>query len=248
MIPPKIVKFEPEHIQQMYIREFERIEELTDGNVLAAKQAADRLLRAYKTSKPRQEQHTVTIRAKITEMDAVEVLPKNILQSIKRKFEHPFFAVCDIGGEGPSTGNASKNSKLITKRKIWSFKAIKELARKIRERFASVIIGHGNSRSVGRVIHAFNKTIGNTLHALAVIHLTDNETIRKVRTKELDTCSVEGNVTLARASRSSEWYIKDVESIDKLALGSTKLNRPGFSSATILATIQELEGEDNVDY
>ena len=107
-----------------------------------------------------------------------------------------------------------------------------------------MIIGHESNYSVGKVIHAFNKKIKNKLHALAVVHITDAETIKKVKTKEFDICSIEGDVTLARASASDSWYVKAVEQIKALALGSSKSDNAGFESAGILATIQELEEKE----
>jgi len=246
MAPPKIVRNEPEHIQEMYIREFQRVEDQT-SNVLAAKQAADRLLYLVKRKNYHasiSEHMLVTMTAQITEMDATSFLPKNIIDSIRRIDAHPFFAVYDIGVEGVSTGEAAKHGIKVATRKLWSFAAIKDLAKRIKADMASVIIGHDSNYSVGKVIHSFNKKIKDKLHALAVVHITDVETIKKVKMKEFDICSIEGDVTLARASANDPWYVRAVEQINKLALGNSKVDRAGFSSAGILATIQELEEKE----
>ena len=247
MIPPNIVRDEPEHVQEMYIREFQRVEELT-GDVLVAKSAADRLLvsiRSRKRIKPQSQHVLVTMTAHISEMSAMEVLPSFILKRIKNLDPHPFFAVYDIGGEGVSKGQADSNNQLITKRKLWSFRAIKELAARIKENMSAAFVGHSekSGQSVGQVVHAFNKKIKDTLHALAIVYVTDKKAKDKIQKGELDICSVEGNVTLARSSDTSPWYVKTVENISRLALGDSKVDTPGFSSAGILATIQELEKE-----
>lgn len=246
MIPPQKVRKEPEYIQTMYIREFKRVEEQT-GSVLAGRKAANRLLFLLKRQlddRPVEQEMAVTMIAHITEMNVASDLPAGILARIKQKDPHPFFAVYDIGEEGVSVGTAESRQKVVTKRKYWSFRAIKELARRIKENAASIIIGHGNPVIVGQVVHAFNRVIKNTLHALAVVHVTNADTIKKVKIKELDVCSVEGNVTLARSTKSSSWFVKSVEKIDRLALGNSRVDTPGFSGAGILATIQELKQKE----
>ncbi len=240
---PRKVLHEPEHIQRMYIREFERVEGQT-GSILAGKKAANRLLYLHKRSRednPKEEHVLVTMTAHITEMSAAQVLPAGILAKIKQKDPHPFFALYTIGCSGDSNGHAIKDGKTVTTRKGWSFSAIKELASKIKSSAARVIVGHDSQKSVGRVVYAFTKVIDKTLHALAVVHIINADVISKIKTKEFDVCSIEGNVTLMRNSRHDTWYVKAVEYIDRLAIGNSILNKPGFDRASLKAAMQELE-------
>jgi len=249
--PPKVVRDKPEYIQKAYIREFQRVEDLT-GDVLTAKHAADLLLaqltvrgglssRQKSIAKMIEESMDVKIHAHLSEISAYDCLPSEVLEAIKAIDPHPFFAVYDIGGEGVSTG-AVDNQK---ERKIWSFAAIKELARKIKENVAGVIHGHNavnqdTKPKHGRIVYAFTKVIKNSLHAIAVAHITSKQMIESIKSGKLDICSVEGNVILARDNQGGNWFVKQVKNITNLALDSSVIAKPGFNSAGILATIQEL--------
>ena len=250
MIPPKVVRDEPEYIQVAYIQEFQRVEGQT-GNILVAKNAADRLLlqlrvRARQQIKDlmKQEHLSVNILAHISEMAATDVLPISVIQKIKELDPHPFFVVYDIGGEGVSLGKIDHKKE----KKIWSFSAIKELAHKVKEDKAGIIRGHNipgenTKRSGGQIIHAFTKRIKDSLHAIAIAWLTDNQLIKDVQDGILDVCSIEGDVLLARESPTNTWFIKSIEQIKNLALGSSSVEDPGFAGAGILATIQEMNKE-----
>jgi len=239
---PMMVRNQPEYIQQAYIREFMRVEEATN-NVLCAKEAADLLFHQLirKVINQHRKQIGVSIIAHICEMDPMEILPPTVLAEIKKTDPHPFFAVYDVGGEGISTGTLNNKKE----RKIWSFAAIKELARKLKEAAVGIIIGHNKLNEdtkpkYGRLVYAFTKTIQNSLHAIAVAHISDPSIISQIKSKELDVCSIEGDVVLARETPQSNWFIKSIDKIQNLALGSSSVTSPGFVGAGILATIQEL--------
>lgn len=240
--PPQVVRSYPAYIQQAYIREFMRVEEQT-GSSLAAKTAADQLFRQMvrRSVGLTQSGMSVKIIAHISEMAAEDVLPPDTLKKIKQTDPHPFFAVYDVGGEGVSTGTVNNKKE----RKVWSFAAIKELAKKLKDSSAGIIIGHNalnedTKKKHGRIVHAFTKTVRGSLHAIAVAHIFSNDVINKIKSKELDVCSIEGDVILARKDPQSNWFIKQVDKIQNLALGSSSVTSPGFVGAGILATIQEL--------
>jgi len=249
---PRAVRNELPYVQEAYIREYTRVEEQT-GDVLTAIRAADVLLKQLQYRRGSQQQQIkdlieasmdVQIHAHISELSAYDCLPSGILDRIKSIDPHPFFAVYDIGGEGISDG-ATDNRK---ERKVWSFAAIKELARKIKGDVAGVIHGHNelhqdSKPKHGRIVHAFTKTIQNSLHAIAVAHITDAEMIEKIRSGQLDVCSIEGNVLLARDTGGGNWFVKKIQNIVNLALESSAVSKPGFKSAGILATIQELSSK-----
>jgi len=239
---PLIVRGQPEYIQQAYIREFLCVEEATQS-VLCAKAAADQLFHQL-TRKIINEHRTkmgVSIIAHICEMDAVELIPPELLAEIKKTDPHPFFAVYDVGGEGISTGTLNNKKE----RKIWSFAAIKELAKRLRDSAVGVIIGHNELNEdtkpkYGRLVYSFTKHIKNSLHAIAVAHISDKNIADRIKAKELDVCSIEGDVVLARETPQTNWFIKSIDKIQNLALGSSSVTSPGFVGAGILATIQEL--------
>lgn len=253
---PRAVRNEPEYIQIAYVREFTRVEEITD-NALTAKTAADNLLtqirfklskQAAKSKKAEvlliEESMEVRILAHISEMSASECLPPEILAKIKQTDPHPFLVVYDVGGEGVSTGKLDNKKE----RKVWSFRAIKRLSNKIKDGVVGVIHGHNKmgentKKKLGRIIHSFTKDIKNSLHALAVAHITDSQTIENIKNGKFDVCSVEGEVLLARENENSTWFIKDVNKIINLAIGSSAVDNPGFTGAGVLATIQEMNKE-----
>ena len=255
IIPPRIVRDEPEYIQRAYIREFQRLQEQTD-DFMTAKHGADLLLTQMKHSikvKHRkaiqyQKSLTVSISAHISEMSAAQCLPADLLARIKSTDPHPYFAVYDVGGEGVSDGRVDRKKE----RKIWSFSAIKQLAKQLMG--AGIIEGHNNLNEdtkpkYGKIIHTFTKKIRDSLHAIGVAHITDPATIEKVKSGKLDVCSVEGDVLLARDRGSdANWFIRSVDEIKNLALGHSSVSNPGFNGAGVLATIQEMnkniEGEN----
>ena len=259
-VMPRAVKNDPEYIQLAYIREFHRIEEHT-GNSSTAKTAADKLLLQlrHKLSKQvrasnakavelMEESLDVTILAHVSEMSASECLTPAALAEIKKTDPHPYLVVYDVGGEGVSSGKVGNKKE----RKLWSFHAIKELARKIKSGAVGVIHGHNklggggiedSKRKVGRIVHAFTKNIKNSLHTLAVAHITDTNTINSIESGKLDVCSIEGDVMLAREDVNSTWFVKSVDEIFNLAIGSSAVDNPGFAGAGVLATIQEMNKE-----
>jgi len=253
---PKAVKDEPSYMQDAYIREFIRVEEQT-GNALTAKTAADNLLtqirfkinKQAKISKQNEvklmeKSLSVQMIAHISEMSASDCLSPEILANIKKTDPHPFLVVYDVGSEGVSSGKVENKKE----RKKWSFHAIKKLAKSLSDNTVGIIHGHNRvgediKRKLGRLVHAFTKNIGNSLHALAVAHVTDSSTIEKIKNGTFDVCSIEGNVLLARENENSTWFIKDVEKIFNLAIGSSAVDSPGFTGAGVIATIQEMNKE-----
>ena len=250
ILPPLIVRNEPKYVQVAYIREFTRVKEQTD-DVLAAKSAADRLLagikhlayKQYHKTKQFQRALTVSISASISEMSAEKCIPIEILSKIRETDPHPYFVVYDAGGEGVSDGKVDNRKE----RKVWSFGAIKQLAKNLMG--AGIIIGHSginehNKTKMGKIIHSFTQKIRNSLHAIGVAHIVDKQTIEKIEKGELDVCSIEGDVVLARDKESdANWFIRTVDCINNLALGNSTVHNPGFNSAGVLATIQEMNRE-----
>jgi len=255
-VMPRAVKNEPAYIQDAYIREFIRVEEQT-GDALTAKTAADNFLTQlrFKLNKQNKisKQHEirlieksldVKVLAHIREMSASECLPIDTLNKIKQTDPHPFLVVYDVGGEGVSDGKVGNKKE----RKVWSFHAIKKLASNLKDGAVGIIHGHNNlgentKKRLGRIVHAFTKNIKNSLHALAVAHVTDSDTIEKIKNGTFDVCSIEGNVLLARENENSMWFIKDVDELFNLAIGSSAVDKPGFAGAGVLATIQEMNKE-----
>ena len=81
----------------------------------------------------------------------------------------------------------------------------------------------------------------DSLHAIGVAYISDKQTVKDIEDGKLDVCSIEGDVLLARDREpDSNWFIRSITKIQNLALGNSSVNEPGFSSAGVLATIQEM--------
>lgn len=240
MIYPQIVQNEQDSIKKAYINEYERVLNRT-SNHTSAISAANSFLEQYKKDsfEEQNELQEVTMIATISELSAMDVVPENVLNSIKLVDKNPFFAVYEIGKNGLSTGSVDG----IDERKFWSFSAIKELASKIKNG-ASIILGHTEGeekQSMGEIVHSFTKKINDKLTALAVAWIRDDKTKERIKNGELDTCSIEGDVMLAKTGPDKPWFVKAVDSIKSLAIANSKDFTPGFAGAGIKARIQELE-------
>lgn len=235
---PFTVQKEPMHIQRAYIREFKRVLEIT-GSSLAAKKSADQIIRqSHIEGDDRSAKVSVQLKASIKELDNTDHLPDEVVQKIKDNGDkHPFFAVFRLGSEG-----ISKGSGFI---KIWSFRAIKELVGRIRESAGKVIVDfHTRSKdeqrtSVGKLVHAVSRRIGNKLQAIGIIHVTDPDTKEKIKTGHYNTCSIDAECLLEK--KKGNWFIRGVEKFTNLVIANDREAEPGFASAGLITTIQELE-------
>jgi len=242
MIYPKIVQDEPEKIKKMYLNEYNRVYSYTGDHISSIK-SANSLLDRHKEEiyEEQEEKQEVVMTATIAELSAMDVIPDDVLNSIKLVDEHPFFAVYNIGEVGISKGALDG----VNEKKVWSFSAIKELVSKIKNG-ASIILGHteegeDEKPSMGEIVHSFTKKLNDGLSALAVAWIKDDDTKAKIKSGELDTCSIEGDVMLAKTAPGSPWYVKAVDSIKSLAIANSKEFTPGFAGAGVKAKIQELE-------
>jgi len=244
MVIPNIVRNEPIHLQRAFIKEFEKIYDETSSAVMAYDSAVA-LLNAVKFKPIAERTETlekqVIFAGEIAELDS-DIIPKNILNQVKQIDPHPFFAVYKIGKDGLSRGEKI--------RKIWSFGAIKELAKSIKNYAADIIEGHTKGTeekpTLGKVIYSYTKNIGKSLYAYAVAHITNDETKERIKNGELDLCSVEGDVLFSRKG-VGDWFIDKVLGIKKLALANSENDKAGFADAGIVTTIQELESKGNED-
>jgi hypothetical protein len=193
----------------------------------------------------KKERGKYLIRARIREM-AATAIPGHIGQdrydSIKVRDPHPFFFGADVAQEGVSTGEIEGHGN---RAKLWPPAAIISLARKINEVFVPVFIGHsGTDRpTYGRVVSSFTES-GK---ALVIGYIEDsqghnNQVAERIRRNELDTVSIEAELILERQD-TGELEVQQVESVTGLALGDSRFNKPGFSEARVLASVQEFEDD-----
>lgn len=222
------------------MQEYTRVYDRTSNHMRAVEQANSFLEEYTKEEYVEQEElQEVTMTATISELAALDVIPDKVLQSIKLVDQHPFFVVYNVGEVGVSSGTLNG----VNEKKIWSFSAIKELASKIKNG-AKIILGHTEDDekvSMGEIVHSFTRNIDNSLTALAVAWIKDDDTKAKIKSGELDTCSIEGDVILAKTGPDKPWYVRAVANVKSLAIANSKEFKPGFKGAGVKARIQELE-------
>lgn len=226
-------------IQRAFIREFDLVLEKTDSATKAF-DAAKALIDSFKPLAQQSINRNVIFEGELAELE-IDLIPSDVINEVKKTDAHPFFAVYKIGKDGVSNGQKI--------RKFWSFGAIKELATKIKEGVADIIIGHteGNESkpSKGNVVWAYTKKIGNSLYSYAVAHIRDEKTKEDIKSGKLDLCSVEGEIKFSMRD-GKQWFIENVLGVSKLALASSATDKAGFEEAGIVTTIQELESKGNV--
>jgi len=196
----------------------------------------------------------VTIPAAVQELSSDDDYAQQVRQligdarydAIRAVDPHPCFVALEVGEEGVSTGNVVGHGNV---RKLWSADRIQELADKLSPANlfsgADVYDGHNadNSprRSLGKVLAGIGKRLANKVRAFAVAYLyPDSDARERVRSGDLDTCSIEADLDFARGP-SGSWIVRAVKQATGVALANSRLATPGFRNATILATVQELE-------
>ena len=175
-------------------------------------------------------------------------------QAIKAHDPHPCFVALTAGHEGESRGrilsrgagghhpNGVPSVPRGTKKR-WSAERIRELARHLAQ--APVYLFHNadNSprRKVGEIVAATVRRLKGRLHALGVAYIADPEARERIRSGELDTCSIEAELEFSRRRKAESWLVEAVRRVTGLALGSRAFASPGFPGAGLLAVVQEFE-------
>ena len=191
--------------------------------------------------------HRIQFRAEISELgsDGLSMgIPDSVYSEIKASDPNPFWVKFEIGREGTSSGSLQGFGKKV---KRWTSIAIKELAQKIMggDIFTDK---HGDpadkSRpTFGRIVHTMYEEVEGKTIAFALAYIKDEATRNRIKSKELNVCSIEAIASVVQSA--TEFIVDGVERATGLVIANGKSDRPGFSSAGILTSVQELEGEDD---
>ncbi len=249
---PFAVSKEPGFIQRAYVHEFNQVLEAT-GSAMAGCDAANKLVLAYRKKKSTPKEHTCLIMAEATLQElAVEKVPAAVMERVKKTDPHPFFAIFRIGREGYSSGTANNQGM----KKYWSFASLKELVARIKASSGDIIGGNHTQSAeerlarpkLGKIVHAFTKKLREGFLALGILHITDDQTKEKIKSGFYDVCSVDVEALLTKERANSSWFVRTVTQFNNLVLGNRKEAEPGFASAGLVATVQELskKGDDDV--
>ncbi|HUT54610.1 MAG TPA: hypothetical protein VM658_14565 [bacterium] len=164
--------------------------------------------------------------------------------------ERPMFVTLLAGHEGWSTGSLTAGAGPKRKaRKRWARAVISELAHKLRSG-VPVFLFHGGSRGrrpVGEIVAAAERWVKGVLGAEGLAYISDPEVKERIKAGELDTCSIEAEVECHRDPRApgDSWIVDTVRKVTGVALGDSRLVRPGFPGAALLAAVEEFEADGN---
>ena len=183
--------------------------------------------------------------ARVAEMSAAEVaaaVGAEALAAVRREDDRPMFVELIAAHEGVSTGALAGSGRPAIK--IWSRERGSELAARLAPG-VPVFAGHGGTgrRPVGRMLAAAGRMISGALAAAGVAWISDPAAKARLRSGELDTCSIEAEVELHRVPGDEHWVVGAVRRVTGVALGDRRRERPGFAGATVLRVIEEFEGE-----
>ena len=191
------------------------------------------------------------LRARIEEMSverARERIGEAAYVGIRREDAHPMFVELLAGHEGWSCGQVVRGSRGRPARKRWSRERIVELAAGL-GLGAPVYAGHARPgarrRAVGRMVSAAERWFRGVMGAAGIAYIADAETRSRVRSGELNTCSIEAEVELHRGPSEEEgtWVVDAVRKVTGVALGDARRSRPGFPGAALLAVVEEFAEE-----
>jgi hypothetical protein len=247
--PLRIIRNEPKEVQDWFMSLYNDNKAKTNDPAQAYDYAAAR----FNSWKDDQNKITGSIGVQIQECADESIVPSDVLAEIKKTDQHPFLAVFGVGKEGVSYGGGIK--------KIWSFSAIKNLAKtivtKVKESAVDIIGDFHKSsdneqrKSLGKVIHSFAKKINDELQAFSVMHITDSDTIQKIKSGYYDACSVDITANLNRQGQVP--FVDQIFDCDNITILNSKINPPGFgNAASLITTIQEsinsnTIGENNME-
>jgi len=191
----------------------------------------------------------ILARAKIEEMSAEEVkerIGEARHQAICRRDPRPMFVELIAGHEGWSTGSMSAGSgRGKPARKLWTRERIRELVERMKGG-APVYLFHSSQGSrprAGELLAAAARRLSGRLSAWGVAYISDPEAKSKIRSGELDACSIEAEIECHRSPNqpSGSWVVNAVRKVTGVALGNSRLARPGFDRAALVSVIEEFD-------
>jgi len=175
-------------------------------------------------------------------------VPAAVSDRIKAKDPNPFWVLFEVGREGASGGTLASMGK---RTKRWLGAAIKELAGAITgARIFTDVHGDENDRnrpSFGEVVHGFWDTVNDKARAMAIAYIPEGTVRERIKKGELDICSVEAAAVVLDTGH--DFIVESVESCGGLLIAAGSKEMPGFASAGVLQSVQELgkkEGEEDM--
>lgn len=177
--------------------------------------------------------------ARVQNMSAdelAEIIPEDTIARIKRTDPTPVFRAYVVGHEGEATQHLiGLGSRVFN----WLQSAITKLVEKLR--FGTKLFhdhedsnSHEGRRPIGEIVGKALKTIRDRLSAIAVAYIYP-----EFAPLPLDVASIEADLLIDPKEDSIKAV--NVDKITGIALGSSAVNKPGFSGATLLAQLRAFE-------
>jgi len=197
----------------------------------------------------RKRKKVVIASGRVAEMglaDVVRMIGEKAYKRARKSDPRPMFVEMTAAHEGVSSGRLSSDGAPgRPERKRWPRRAIQEIGRLL----AGVPVFAGHSRGgphhapVGKVLTSSEVNREGALSISAVSRISDPGTKERLRSGELDACSIEAEIECHRDPRSTEWIVGGVRRVTAIALGDSRMERPGFPGAMVTATVEEFEEE-----
>ncbi len=210
--------------------------------------------RRKKKSKAISGDKEVSIMATVRELsarDVVNKIGKSIYDAICRSDEHPMFIELKAAEEGMSTGQIEILPGVYeSAKKWWPGNVIRELAEKLKplgRKFAKLFTVHSddndrfgeNNPEYGRIVAADSEKEDGKEVMTAIAYVDPGDTRDRIRSGELDTCSIEALVGFAHDG--IQWMAGKVADAWGIMLADSSVDKPGFASAKLVSVVQELE-------
>ncbi len=179
------------------------------------------------------------IRAKLLHMGESEIkamIPPYHFEDIKRRDTKPLFKAFVVGQEGQAEANWVGVGKVV---KTWFKDAIGKLSRRI---WPGLKLFHNHAETndpdesrpeIGEVAGSRTKMIDGKFSAVIAAYIYP-----EYSKLPLDIASIEADVHVDNIGGDDEVHAVDVEDVSGIALGNSKVERPGFPGATLLGELQ----------
>lgn len=169
------------------------------------------------------------------------MIPPYYFENIKRRDPKPLFKAFVVGQEGQAEANWVGVGKVV---KTWFKDAIGKLSRKI---WPGMKLFHNHAETndpdetrpeIGEVAGSRTKMIDGKFSAMIAAYI-----FPEYKKLPLDIASIEADIHVDNTFGDDEVHAVDVEDVKGIALGSSKVERPGFSGATLLGELQAFAGK-----
>ncbi|MBW8002611.1 MAG: hypothetical protein FVQ80_11420 [Planctomycetes bacterium] len=190
----------------------------------------------------------------MSDNEVLSLVPDERLAEIKQQDTSPMFVMMTVGYEGESKGKLFESLASGKKLKewfkqLWPLKAVKALVTLMRgEDHIPIYEAHEPGKSgrliVGNIVSATKKVIDGVTHALGVAYITNFSTKKKIKTGELNACSLEAECLFQANEGALRFIVQEVRKLAGVALCNADTTPTGFDNSNILAVVNAMAEED----